>query len=255
MSFCMIFLISLMITSICLGRCGCIPYHYFGNCASGVVNLDICGQSNVNGLKTHKEVSETKSTVMNLPTRGLFYPDDMFFTNWAPRVLTTDCSEKQSSVITPSGSIFKCTSKITKNYEKTKILPTTVSQKNSSLDQKSSLGNKKTTLSLKSSPFDRHKFTRGHRRSTRTRLQKTTVNRQKFSADAVQMSTKVHLQNSSRKLQKSSREKSTTLRKSTRGSKKSSTIHQKVVEKSNVAATTPSYFDYYADDSEDTTIN
>ncbi|CAH1709872.1 uncharacterized protein LOC114124301 [Aphis gossypii] len=256
MSFFMVFLISLMITSICLGRCGCIPYHYFDNGASDVVNLGICGQSNVNGLKTlFKEVSETKSTVMNLPTRGLFYPDDMFFTNWAPRVLTTDCSEKQSSVTTPSGSIFKYTTEITKNYEKTKILLTTVSQKNSSYAQNSSLGNKKTTLSLKNSPFDRHKFTRGHRRSTRTRLQKTTVDGQKFSADAVQMSTKVHLQNSSRKLQKSSREKSTTLRKSTRRSKKSSAIHQKVVEKSNVAATTPSFFDYYADDGEDTTIN
>jgi len=142
-----------------------------------------------------------------------------------------------------------------RNYEKTKILLTTVSQKNSSYAQNSSLGNKKTTLSLKNSPFDRHKFTRGHRKSTRTRLQKTTVDGQKFSADAVQMSTKVHLQNSSRKLQKSSREKSTTLRKSTRRSKKSSSIHQKFVEKSNVAATTPSFLDYYADDAEDKTIN
>lgn len=143
-----------------------------------------------------------------------------------------------------------------RNYEKTKILPTTVSQKYSSYAQKSSLGNKKTTLSLKNSTSDRQKFTRGHRMSTHTRLQKTTVDGQKIS-DAVQLSTKVHLQNSSRKLQKSSRDiqKSTTLRKLTRGSKKSSAIHQKVVEKSNVAATTPSFFDYYADDGEDTTIN
>uniref|UniRef100_A0A2S2PNU9 Uncharacterized protein n=1 Tax=Schizaphis graminum TaxID=13262 RepID=A0A2S2PNU9_SCHGA len=272
MSFCIIFSISLTITSICLDCCNCMPNQYFGNDAKDVMNLGIWARSNANNLKTlFKPVSETKSTAMNFPTRGLYYPDDMFFTNWAPSVPTTDCSKKQSLVTTPSGSILKCTS-ITRNYEKPKILQTTVIQKNSSRDQSSSLGSKKTTISQKNpsrdqnssldnkkttisttnSTFYRQKITRRHQMSTHTRLQKTTVNGQKFS-DAVQMSTKVHLQNTSRRLQKTSHgfQKSTSFHKSTHGSKKSSAIHQKFVEKLNIAATTESFFDYYADNGED----
>jgi len=56
-------------------------------------------------------VSETKST-NNIPTRGLFYPDDMFFTNWAPIVFTTEnCSTDKPSVTTPSDSTSKSTLK------------------------------------------------------------------------------------------------------------------------------------------------
>ncbi|XP_060838507.1 uncharacterized protein LOC132920272 isoform X2 [Rhopalosiphum padi] len=194
-----------------------MPYQYFGNGAEDVMNLGIWGQSNTKNLKTlFKPVSETKSTAMNLPTRGLYYPDDMFFTNWVSSVLTTECSETQSSVTTPSGSILKCTS-ITRNYEKPKILQTTIIQKNSLRDQSSSVRSKKTTIGQKNS---------SRNQSSSVRSKKTTIGQKNSMFDQQNLTHRNRM--------------------STQGYKKLSTIHQKFVEKFNVATTTENFF-YYAD--------
>jgi hypothetical protein len=109
-----------------------------------------------------------------------------FYRNYEkPKILQTTIIQKNSSRVQSSSVRSK---------------KTTIGQKNSSSVQNSSLGNKKTTISQKNSMFDQQNLTHGYRKSTHEY-------------------------------------------------KKSSIIHQKFVEKFNVATTTENFF-YYADNGE-----
>ncbi|KAL4111940.1 hypothetical protein QTP88_015806 [Uroleucon formosanum] len=118
-----IFVIIFYLASIWLDRGGCAPYSYFGV-------GDIADNSDVqqpllisDSLKTpDRQVSEGKTT-NNIPTRGLFYPDDMFFTHWVPNVFRTkNCSMEQPPVTTPSYSTLMGTLK-TKQFLLNQRLP------------------------------------------------------------------------------------------------------------------------------------
>ncbi|KAL5241942.1 hypothetical protein ACI65C_009352 [Semiaphis heraclei] len=130
MSFWKIFVIFFSVASIWLDRCGCAPYNYFG--VESVVNSDVRQALPKSGslITLAKKVSEIKPTT-NIPTRGLFYPDDMFYTNWVPNTLNAEiCSGKNAPVTTPSDSISKCTLKAINNDKPTKY-QTTLGQKKS----------------------------------------------------------------------------------------------------------------------------
>ncbi|XP_022177888.1 cell wall protein RBR3-like [Myzus persicae] len=160
-SFWKIFMISVSLASIWFDRCDCASYNYFG--VRDVTDSDVGrALSESNSRKTIvRQVSETKPPV-NKSTRGLYYPDDMFFTNWVPYEPTADnCSRKQSPVTKPSCSTSKSTLQKKNNEISTKY-QTTVGQQKSSFAVKSStsspqistLAGQKTSKDLRNSKIN-----------------------------------------------------------------------------------------------------
>eukprot|EP00102_Acyrthosiphon_pisum_P011231 XP_008179891.2 PREDICTED: uncharacterized protein LOC100574267 [Acyrthosiphon pisum] len=141
------FVISFSLASIWLDRGICAPYNYF-DVGDIVANSDIrrsWSESDSRKTRLAREVSETKST-NNPPTRGLFYPDDMFFTHWVPSVSNEECSENLSSGTTPSCSISKSALQ-TKNNDKSTEHQTTLGQQKSTTAVESSLRHQHTSTS------------------------------------------------------------------------------------------------------------
>ncbi|KAL4111939.1 hypothetical protein QTP88_015805 [Uroleucon formosanum] len=192
-----IFVIICYLPSSWLDRGGCAPYSYFGV-------TDIVDNSDVqqpllksDSLKTpDRQVSE-KETTNNIPTRGLFYPDDMFFTNWVPKVISTEnCYTGQPSVTTPSFSTAKGTLQTKYNDKSTKH-QTTLGQEKSTSAWKSSLKRQKTSTpsgispsslelastSSVSSSSRRQKMSTFPAPSTSTDHQKSTVSVSSLSTD------------------------------------------------------------------------
>ncbi|XP_025203156.1 uncharacterized protein LOC112600199 [Melanaphis sacchari] len=79
----MSFYIILTIILVWIDCYDCSLYQYLGNGVADLLNSGIWAQST-------EQVSKTRSI-----TRGLFYPDDMFVTNWVPSIVTTRTSEQR----------------------------------------------------------------------------------------------------------------------------------------------------------------